>query len=71
MDPFQREGTWAATGAANETIAQQTTDKSELISGHGDAGSSGIAAVGGVEKANSGGTATALETPPPLNTASE
>ncbi|WP_298162489.1 hypothetical protein [Acidocella sp.] len=66
VDPLQRPGTWSATGAANETIAQQAADKSDLISGHGEAGTSGIAAVGAVEKANANGTASVLETPPAM-----
>ncbi|WP_298284121.1 hypothetical protein [Acidocella sp.] len=66
VDPFQRQGTWSATGAVNEDLAQQAANKSDLISGHGDEGSNGIAAVGAVEQADSNGTASKLETPPAL-----
>jgi hypothetical protein len=64
FNPFQRPGTWAETGAANETIAQQAANKSDLINGQSEPGSNGIAAVAGVEKAMTGGTATGLQTPP-------
>ena len=62
-NPFARNGNWVPTGAANETIAQQVADKSELIAGHGDATSNGVAASAGVEKALTAGTATGLQTP--------
>lgn len=63
FDPFQRPGTWAMTGASNETIAQQAANKSDLIQGRSQSGTNGIAAVAGVEKAMSGGTASGLQTP--------
>jgi len=63
FDPYQRPGNWVETGAANETIAQQAANKSDLIQGESDPGSNGIAAVAGIEKAMSGGTAAGLQTP--------
>jgi len=63
LDPFQRPGTWSATGASNETIAQQAANKSDLIQGQSEPGSNGVAAVAGVEKALSDGKATGLQTP--------
>lgn len=62
FDPYQNPSDWAETGAANETIAQQAASKSDLISGQSEAGTSGIAAVGAVEKATGGGTASGLQT---------
>jgi hypothetical protein len=62
FDPFQRPGDWSETGAANETIAQQAANKSDLIQGQSQAGSNGVVAVGGVEKALTGGTASGLQT---------
>lgn len=62
FNPFDRPGTWAETGAANETIAQQTAQKSDLISGQSEPGVNGIIAVGGVEKATSNGNATGIQT---------
>lgn len=64
LDQFQRPGTWSATGATNETIAQQAANKSDLIQGQSEPGSNGIAAVAGVEKALTAGTATGLQTVP-------
>lgn len=62
FDPFQRPGNWSATGASNETIAQQVADKSDLLYGKSEPGSNGVAAVAGVEKAMTNGTATGLQT---------
>ena len=62
FDPFQRPGNWAATGAANETIAQQAANKGDLIQGQSEPGTNGVVAVGGVEKALSNGTAAGLQT---------
>ncbi|MCB5943198.1 hypothetical protein [Acidocella sp. KAb 2-4] len=58
FDPYGRPGTWAETGAANETIAQQAADKSDLLSGKSEPGSNGIMAVGGVEQALSNNAKT-------------
>ena len=62
FDPFQRPGNWVATGASNETIAQQAANKGDLIQGQSEPGTTGVIAVGGIEKAMSGGTAAGLET---------
>ncbi len=62
FNPFNRPGNWSATGAANETIAQQAANKSDLLQGRSQPGSSGVAAVAGVEKAMTGGTASGLQT---------
>ncbi|WP_298225263.1 hypothetical protein [Acidocella sp.] len=62
FNPFNRPGTWSETGAANEALAQQVAQKSDLISGQSEQGSNGIAAVSGIEKAMTGGTATGLQT---------
>jgi hypothetical protein len=62
FDPFQRPGDWSATGAARENIAQQAANKSDLIQGQSQPGSNGVAAVGGIEKALTGGTASGLQT---------
>ncbi len=50
FNPFQRAGNWSATGAANETIAQQAAYKSDLLSGRATPGSNGMMAVGPVKK---------------------
>ena len=47
FDPFQRPGNWAATGASNETIAQQVANPSDLISGQSDPLTNGVAASAG------------------------
>jgi len=62
FDPFQRPGNWTATGAGNEATAQQVANKSDLLYGQSEPGSNGIAAVAGVEKTMTGGTATGLQT---------
>ena len=62
FNPFNRPGAWSETGAANETIAQQAAQKSDLISGESESGVNGVIAVGGVEKATSGGSATGIQT---------
>jgi hypothetical protein len=62
FDPFQRPGTWSQTGAANENIAQQVANKGDLIQGQSEPGSNGIAAVAGIQKAMTNGTATGLQT---------
>lgn len=61
FNPFDRPGTWAETGAANETIAQQVTQKSDLLSGQSEPGVNGVIAVGGIEKATTGGTASGIQ----------
>ena len=66
FDPFQRPGNWAETGAANETIAQQVANPSDLISGRSDPLTNGVAASAAVDKAlgaNGAGTAAGLQTP--------
>jgi hypothetical protein len=66
FDPFQRPGDWAATGAANETIAQQVANPADLISGQSESTSNGVAASAAIDKAlgaNGAGTATGLQTP--------
>ena len=66
FDPFQRPGNWAETGAANETIAQQAANPSDLISGRSDPLSNGIAASAAIDKAlgpAGSGTAAGLQTP--------
>ena len=64
FDPFQRPGTWWATGAANETIAQQAAAPSDLISGHGNPNANGVAATAALDKAlGPNGTAVGLQTP--------
>jgi hypothetical protein len=62
FDPFARPGQWANTGAANETIAQQAANKSDLISGTSEPMTSGVVATAGLDKALTGGTATGLQT---------
>ncbi len=66
FDPFQRPGNWSATGASNETIAQQVANPSDLISGQSEATSNGVAASAAIDKAlgaNGAGTAAGLQTP--------
>ncbi len=66
FDPFQRPGNWAATGAANQTIAQQVATPSDLITGRGNPNSNGVAASAALDKAlgpNGAGTAAGLQTP--------
>ena len=62
FNPFNRPGNWSETGASNEALAQQVANKSDLISGHSQPGSDGIIAVGGIEKATAGGTASGIQT---------
>jgi hypothetical protein len=62
FNPYNRAGTWSATGASHEALAQQAANKSDLIQGQSEPGSNGIAAVAGIEKAMTGGTATGLQT---------
>jgi hypothetical protein len=62
FDPFQRPGNWSATGASNKATAQQVANKSDLLYGRSEPGSNGVAAVGGVEKAMTNGTAGGLQT---------
>jgi hypothetical protein len=61
FDPFQRPYQWSATGASNETIAQQAANKGDLIKGQSEPGANGVAAVGGLQKALSGGSAAGLQ----------
>jgi hypothetical protein len=66
FDPFQRPGNWSATGAANETIAQQVAVPSDLISGRGNPNANGVAATAALDKAlgpNGTGTAAGLQMP--------
>jgi hypothetical protein len=66
FDPFQRPGNWAATGAANENIAQQVAVPSDLISGRGNPNTNGVAASAALDKAlgpSGAGTAAGLQTP--------
>lgn len=63
FDPYQRQGNWSATGAANETIAQQAANKSDLISGQSEPGANGVLAVGGIQRATTNGTGTGIQTP--------
>jgi hypothetical protein len=65
LDPLQRPGNWMMTGVSNQNIALQVADKSELISGHGETQSNGVAASAGLDKAlgaNGVGTAAGLQT---------
>jgi hypothetical protein len=67
FDPFQRPANWALTGAADETIAQQAANKSDLLSGESEPGSNGVAASAALDKAlgaNGAGTAAGLQTAP-------
>ncbi|OYV37127.1 MAG: hypothetical protein B7Z80_13710 [Rhodospirillales bacterium 20-64-7] len=65
LDPYQRPGNWSQTGAVNEDLARQVAYPSDLIRGHGEAQSNGVAATAAIEKglgANGAGTATGLQT---------
>ena len=65
-DPYQRAGTWSATGASQEDLAQQVADPADLIRGKSEPYSNGVAAAAGVNKAlgaNGAGTAAGLQTP--------
>ena len=67
LDPFQRPGNWVATGAANEDIAQQVAEPSDLISGRGNPNTNGVAASAALDKAlGPNGTAAGLQTPPQI-----
>ena len=63
FDPFQRPGNWSATGAANETIAQQVAVPSDLISGRGNPYSNGVAASAALDKALGPGGVVGAEEP--------
>ncbi|OYV26280.1 MAG: hypothetical protein B7X08_02525 [Acidocella sp. 20-63-7] len=63
--PFARPGTWRITGASREDLAQQVANPSDLIAGHGNSLSSGVAATAGIDKAlgaGGEGTASGLQT---------
>jgi hypothetical protein len=62
FDPFQRPGDWSATGAANANTALMVANKGDLIQGQSVQGTNGVAAVAGVQRAMTGGTATGLQT---------
>jgi len=62
FDPFARPGTWSATGASREIIAQQAANKADLIQGQSQPGTNGIVAVAGIQKAMTNGTAAGLQT---------
>lgn len=68
FDPLQRPGNWVATGAANETIAQQAANKGDLIQGQSEPGTQGVIAVSGIEKVTGGSLATALSPTSPGGT---
>jgi hypothetical protein len=67
LDPLQNPADWAMNGAPLENTAQMVPDQSELIQGHGDPTSEGVAAAAGVDVAigGSAGTAAGLQKPPP------
>jgi hypothetical protein len=67
LDPLQNPADWAMNGAPLENTAQMVSDKSELIQGHGDPSSNGVAAAAAVDVAigGSAGTAAGLQKPPP------
>src|ERR1700728_743708 len=58
FDPFQRPGDWSATGAADETIAQQAANKGDLIAGQSEL-TSGDVAVTAIEKIRGAGPGSA------------
>jgi len=66
LDPFANPYQWSMNGAPRENLAQQVADPSELIQGHGDNMSSGVAAAAGVDVAIGGaaGNASGLQKPP-------
>ncbi len=66
-DPFQNPAQWSASNAAQDNLNAQVVTKSDLISGHGEATSNGVAASAGIDKAlgQPAGTAAGLQTPPP------
>lgn len=61
FNPFNRPGDWSETGAANEALAQQVANKSDLIQGQSEPGSNGVFAVGGIEQATTNGTAAGIQ----------
>ncbi len=65
-DAFQNPADWSMNGAPRENLAQQVADPSELLQGHGDNMSNGVAAAAGVDTAIGGptGTAAGLQKPP-------
>ena len=67
LDPFQRPGNWAMTGASRQNLAVQVATPSDLISGQSSSTSNGVAAAAGIDKALGGaaGTAAGLQAPPP------
>jgi hypothetical protein len=62
FDPFQRPDDWSATGASNANIALQAANKGDLLQGQSQPGTNGVAAVAGVQKAMTDGTAKGLQT---------
>jgi len=58
-DPFQNPADWSMNGGPRENLAQQAADPSELLQGHGDNMSNGVAAAAGVDTAIGGATGTA------------
>ncbi|MDE8346894.1 MAG: hypothetical protein POH28_12090 [Acidocella sp.] len=66
FDPYQRPGNWTNTGAQNVNLAQEVANKADLISGHGDPTSNGVAASAAIDLAlgpDGAGTAKGLQTP--------
>jgi type IV pilus biogenesis protein CpaD/CtpE len=66
LDPFQRPGNWAMTGAARQNLAVQTATPADLLSGQSSATSNGVAASAGIDKAlGASDNAAGLQTAPP------
>lgn len=65
-DPFRNPGNWAMNAAPRENTAAQVADKSELLQGHGEATSNGVAAAAAVDLAlgQPKGDAAGLQAPP-------
>jgi hypothetical protein len=66
-DPFTDPRKWSMTAAPRENTAVEAANPADLIVGHGDATSNGVAASAGIDKALGGpaGTAAGLQTAPP------
>ncbi len=49
-DPYQRPGTWQATGVNDANLKTQVIDKTDLVTGHADPGSDGTLDAAAVDR---------------------
>ncbi|WP_428377991.1 hypothetical protein [Lichenicoccus sp.] len=49
-DPYQRPGTWQATGVNDANLKTEATNKTDVVMGHGDPGSNGTLDAAAVDR---------------------